>query len=375
MVTVQSPTVLIGKLRLDRRLTYARHWATTGNLCWIILGVTVIRLLYVGVLNPIELVKDEAHYWEWSRHLAGSYYTKGPGVAWLIAASCRVFGVSEWAVRLPAIMASGFTALVLARLTTAISNGDQRAGFFTGVAFLLVPAYQVTGMLMTIDGPYMLCWVLALWCMVVAVKQQDARHWPWAYGLVGFFLGLGFLFKYTTLLLLPGLVLYLWLTRSRRAWTWQARLCQALSLLVMLAMSYPVIAWNMQQDWPTLSHLLGRLHLPGGDEAVSHQWSAAWFAEYLLTQVGIIGPAGITVMIMSVVLAMRHRHQDAQSWDGQLMMISSAIPILLFYSLIAIFKPTQGNWTLAGYLSLLVIVGMQESPEITEFVENSINGC
>ena len=190
----------------------------------------------------------------------------------------------------------------------------------SAVAYQTMPGLFATGALMTIDGPYMLCWVLALWCMVVAVKQQDARHWPWAYGLVGFFLGLGFLFKYTTLLLLPGLVLYLWLTRSRRAWTWQARLCQALSLLVMLAMSYPVIAWNMQQDWPTLSHLLGRLHLPGGDEAVSHQWSAAWFAEYLLTQVGIIGPAGITVMIMSVVLAMRHRHQDAQSWDGQLTM-------------------------------------------------------
>jgi undecaprenyl-diphosphatase len=367
MSTLQPYTPLISKLRLNRRASYAHQWATFGNLLWIVLVVTIIRLLYVGILNPIELVKDEAHYWEWARHLAGSYYTKGPGIAWLIAASVRIFGQSEWAVRLPSILIASMTALSLAKLTATVSGNDQRAGFFAGIAFLLVPACQVTGMLMTIDGPYMLCWVFAIWSTAIAGKQQDTQRLPWGYILVGFFLGLGFLFKYTMVLLLPGVAVYLWFCRGKRKWGMQTMLCLVIGLLVMLGMSYPVICWNHQHDWPTLSHLLGRLHLPGGDEAVSHQWSATWFFEYLFTQVGIIGPAGIAVMIMSLKLAWRHRKQDAKRWDGQLLMICCSLPILLFYSIIAIFKPTQGNWTLAGYLSLFVIVGMQVTRQMSHY--------
>ena len=53
---------------------------------------------------------DEAHYWDWSRHLDWSYYSKGPLVAWLIRASCELFGPLSvaadgdlLAVRLPAV--------------------------------------------------------------------------------------------------------------------------------------------------------------------------------------------------------------------------------------------------------------------------------
>src|SRR4051812_19729143 len=51
---------------------------------------------------PIDLSGDEAHYWDWSRQLDLSYYSKGPLVAYLIRASCAAFGDVMWAVRFPA---------------------------------------------------------------------------------------------------------------------------------------------------------------------------------------------------------------------------------------------------------------------------------
>ena len=67
-----------------------------------------------GALCPLELAPDEAHYWDWSRHLDWSYYSKGPLVAWLIRASCELFGPLSLeltgslaaAVRLPAVALS-----------------------------------------------------------------------------------------------------------------------------------------------------------------------------------------------------------------------------------------------------------------------------
>ena len=224
---------MIPKPQSVHRHDYAQCVATWKNLVLIVIGVTLVRLFYAGVLNPVELVKDEAHYWEWSRHLAGSYYTKGPGVAWLIAGSVHVFGVSEWGVRLPAMLLSALTALAIAKLTSDVSHGDQRAGFFAGVAFLLVPAYQVTGMLMTIDGPYMFCWVMVVWIMFHALAKHKSGNWSWQYLWVGFFLGLGFLFKYTTLLLLPGLVVYFWLLRRSLQWSAITWLNLFAGLLVM----------------------------------------------------------------------------------------------------------------------------------------------
>ncbi|MBN2445977.1 MAG: hypothetical protein JXO22_04595, partial [Phycisphaerae bacterium] len=40
----------------------------------------------------IDLAGDEAHYWEWSRRLDLSYYSKGPLVAYIIHAGRYLFG-------------------------------------------------------------------------------------------------------------------------------------------------------------------------------------------------------------------------------------------------------------------------------------------
>src|SRR2546423_14475763 len=58
----------------------------------LIVGSALLRLVYLAWQCPLDLSPDEAHYWDWSRHLDWSYYSKGPGVAWLIRLSCELFG-------------------------------------------------------------------------------------------------------------------------------------------------------------------------------------------------------------------------------------------------------------------------------------------
>src|SRR3712207_7675962 len=76
------------------------------------------HLVYLTGDCPIDLSGDEAHYWDWSRQLDLSYYSKGPLVAYVIRASCAVFGDTMWAVRLPALvlaMGTGGVTYLLAR--------------------------------------------------------------------------------------------------------------------------------------------------------------------------------------------------------------------------------------------------------------------
>src|SRR5271155_403291 len=82
LMSLRRPGVLVASPAWECRLAAA----------FLILGVTVAHLLYLGIRCPIDLAPDEAHYWDWSRHLDWSYYSKGPLVAWLIRLSCDLFG-------------------------------------------------------------------------------------------------------------------------------------------------------------------------------------------------------------------------------------------------------------------------------------------
>ena len=64
----------------------------------LIVGAALARLTWFATLCELDLAPDEAHYWDWSRHLDWSYYSKGPLVAWIIRGSCELLG--PWSVSL-----------------------------------------------------------------------------------------------------------------------------------------------------------------------------------------------------------------------------------------------------------------------------------
>src|SRR4051812_26093343 len=79
----------------------------------LVVAFGVANLVYLFAFCPYDLAPDEAHYWDWSRKLDWSYYSKGPLVAWLIRAGVELFGdlavqltgTVMPAVRLPAVVA------------------------------------------------------------------------------------------------------------------------------------------------------------------------------------------------------------------------------------------------------------------------------
>src|SRR3954462_8170568 len=156
---------------LRRSLAPARQpdWVCRVLAATLVLAAACGHLAYLALDCPLDLAPDEAHYWDWSRHLDWSYYSKGPLVAWLIHASCFFFG--GWsrdlvgsellAVRWPAIVCGSLMLAGLYGLTARIFRREALALAVVALA-LTLPVIHVGATLMTIDAPFTCCWCWAL---------------------------------------------------------------------------------------------------------------------------------------------------------------------------------------------------------------------
>lgn len=155
-----------------------------GLAVLLIVGAAIARLMYLIWDCPLDLAPDEAHYWDWARHLDWSYYSKGPLVAWLIRASCEIFGPLSIelsgtlmpAIRLPAVVCGSLFLVSLYVLTVQVFSSDRLALAIVAVG-LVFPITTAGSMLITIDSPYTCCWGWALVLVHRAIynPQSDGR--------------------------------------------------------------------------------------------------------------------------------------------------------------------------------------------------------
>lgn len=327
-----------------------------------LLALLVARAAYLIWWCPYTLVEDEAHYWEWSRRLALSYYTKGPGIAWTIGASTHLLGVSEWAVRLPAALSSAIAAFALAALARDASD-DRRAPMFAALLFTLAPIHLALALLMTIDGPYVACWSVAAWAAHRAAALGRPRYWT----LVGVGVGVGFLNKYTMLLILPGVLLagvLAW--RAERAALRRHLGWLAVALVVFLVCISPVLWWNHGEGWPTIRHLFRHLDASGagGGGSTARAWSPMWPVVFVGSQVGAIGP---TIAILGLAVIRAWRERGGARWASRRFMILASAPVLLFYGVISCVTEPEANWPLAGYATLFALAATMLPGELDRY--------
>src|SRR5229473_1639440 len=176
------------------------------------------------------------------------YLEKSPLIYWLIAISYRVFGVHDWAARIPVALA----AILLAWVTWRYGRWafGTFAGFCAGltvatcIGLFLFTRIQIPDVMLT------LCVCAAFWSFQRALDDQELRPRLWA-ALLAASLGVGLLLKGLIAVVAPigGVILYLALTQqlfSRAVWK---RLYVFTGALIILAIAAP---------W----HVLATLRMP-----------------------------------------------------------------------------------------------------------------
>lgn len=378
MIPVQTQRTFQASLqphRLKGRSIAPRpEWLAWLAVLGVIAALTAARLWYLTTSLAPDLSPDEAHYWDWSRRLDWSYYSKGPLVAWLIRLSCACWGSDTMlAVRTPAIVCSALTLLGLGVLTWKLTR-RMMAALLVTVIIGTYPAFSVGALLMTIDAPYLCCWTWALVLTMTLLQPTPApvpapvasgevsgerksakgeasrRNGAWlALGLV---VGLGILAKFTMVLFMPALTFFLlrspaYHSEFRRRGLWLMIVTAALCCM-------PIVVWNARHDWVTLRHVGGQAGLNSSEFG---QREGTWFwwgpFEYLLGQAGLLLGVWFVVFILAVIQPLRRRSVAAQDChqDAQRLLAVMALTVFGFFGLFSFKTKIQLNWPVAAYLA------------------------
>jgi hypothetical protein len=324
--------------------TGENRWPWRGLMALLFITLLTFRVLYLIFLCPLDLAQDEAHYWDWSRNLDWSYYSKGPLVAWLIRASCDLFGSlsvsltgSEMAaVRLPAALFGSLLVVSLYVLTVQVFRSEQLA-FFVALVAASLPIVTAGSILMTIDSPFVCFWGWALVAGHRAVFRGDWWSWP----LVGLLVGLGILAKYTMALWLLSLGLFLLFTPACRPLLFRRGLWVA--GVVALLCCLPILAWNATHGWVTFRHVAGQAGVAKKDEGI------LWFGPlaYVGGQFAVLLGYWFVVWACAMV-----RYRPTREGDpGIRYLWWMSAPTFLVFAAASLRSSGQVNWPLAGYLS------------------------
>ncbi len=320
----------------DSRLPQAtvdQHWLRLGYI-WIAV-LLLARLAYIAS-GTIQLSEDEAYQWLWSKHLALSYYSKPPLIAYTQFLGTSLWGDTAFGVRFFSPVIAAILSLIVLRFFAREVNA--RAGFFLVLIVTATPLLSAGAVLMTIDPLSVLFWTAAMLAGWRAVQENArTRQWLW----VGLWMGLGFLSKYTELfqILCWGVFFALWPPARKHL----RRPGPYLALLVNLACALPVLIWNWQHQWITVSHV-------ADNAGVGTAWKPTlrYAGEFLGAEVGLLNPIFFGGTVWAAVAFWRRGRHDPRL----VYFFSMGAPLFLAYLLHSFRSRVLPNWIAPSVLPL-----------------------
>jgi 4-amino-4-deoxy-L-arabinose transferase-like glycosyltransferase len=298
--------------------------------------------IVVLFLVPFDFSGDEAYYWEWGQHPALGYFSKPPGIGWLMSFASAVGLETAPAIRTLAVLFGTGTAWFLFRLGERMYN--SRVGVLAAITFVVTPAAGALSAILTIDAPLVFFWVFSIYAFW-RFLESNLRSPGWAFALsVG--LAGGVLIKQMMLVLYPILVASLALRRDsrhllKRPFLW-------ISLALSLAALLPPLLWNRAHGWVTIQHTLH--HFEGGFSLKALLGRLAGLAG---GQIGIITPLLFGFVV--IVLWRAVRQWNRLGACEQFLFLLSA-PGLLCIAALAFRQKINPNWPAVYYLSAVILV-------------------
>lgn len=305
------------------------HWFWFLNF-----GFLFFRLLYIGL--P-QLAPQEAYYWNYSRHLALSYFDHPPLHAWLIYLSTRV-GTSEFTVRLFAPLLA-FGAAYFCFLTGKLLY-NARVAFFFVLTLNAILIFNIGSVIITPDVPLLFFWTLSLYLFSKLIVTGNAKLW---YPL-GICLGLAMLSKYTAIFISVSVVLFLLLSPKHRGWLFRKE--PYLAVLLSILVFSPVLIWNAQNEWASFAFQTSRRAGELGGISLRD------FFAYLGSQIGVVSPLIYGVMVYAIgkitLLTLGKKEQTG------LLLFSWSLPMIFFFTLVSFKYWVKINWPTPGYVPAIL---------------------
>lgn len=387
------------------------------HVIWAIIVFTLVitsSIFRAIIIANLDLTPDEAFYAQWARKLDLSYYDHPPMVAYIIAFFTYLFGTHEASVRIFPYL-SFIVICILLYKTSYLISLNHAVAFLSVIIILSIPASLALGTIMTPDIPLALCWTIATYyfCKIcnqyqpkfksvfsspylsptssnlqhqLVFKSQLINHFQSnslykndlpplnichqynntnfstsfdefyetiIWGIVGLFLGLGAMSKYTMIFIVPPIAFTIISFKPLR----EKILSFRFILMILLAAlgSFPVIFWNYINDWISLKFQFKH----GFESREIEIWRN--LGEFLLGQLLTIGPTLFFAFLIYPTLNLYNFYKNKDL--GRFFLSFSGIFTLFFFLANSTRSKIEANWPQFAYISLI--------PIIAEYIINS----
>lgn len=313
-------------------------------MAWAVaIALLLARIAYVVWLMPYGLGPDEAQYWHWTSHMDWSYLSKPPLTTTAIWLSTAVFGDTLLGVKLFALISQSAVALLGFGMAGLI--GGTTVAWAAFALFSTLPLVAGGGLLMSPDALLLPLWMGALFIIMRTLPSNTPVWGPWL--LVGLLVGLAGLAKYTAVLCVPLVGLFVLLERPR----WLLHPQPYAAALLALALQTPVVYWNLTHGMDGLTHVLWQTD-GGGD---TRHGGLATLADFMGGQALVLGP--FTLLALIVVWGYKTYNYKTISPYLKLILIAT-LPLFAAFAAQTLQAKVQPNWPLLGTVPAMVLLAV-----------------
>ncbi|GAB6887075.1 hypothetical protein JCM13304A_05730 [Desulfothermus okinawensis JCM 13304] len=297
--------------------------------------VLIFRLAYIHMV-PLQLVPDEAYYWDWSRHLDIGYYSKPPMVAWLNYISTSLFGINEFGVRFFAALFGTASVGILYMLAREMF--DENVALLSSLVALLTPANAALSFVMTIDPPLIFFGTLSL-LFLWKVTETNGKRQLLYFCILGTSVGLAFLSKQMMLAYLAIMFfLFIFDKKYRPLLKTQGFF---LFLIISLSLISLPLYWNYKHNWVTFQETAHHL-----SSNLSLFKSIKTFLEYIGGQALIMTPIFAIIIYLSIYRGILEYNSLDRRF--RFLFVFGPLPLIVFLFL-SIKQRVNANWPALFY--------------------------
>lgn len=289
-------------------------------------------------LQSSDLYVDEVYYWGWAQSFELGYYSKPPVLSWLIMATTAIFGESEWAIKIGAILIYPLTATLIYLISETLFKNRQIA-FYTALAFLTIPAVSLSSMIISTDVVLLFFWSLTLYLFIKALEEDKLFYWV----LLGLSAGLGMLSKYNMAFFLVSVLLVMVLHREYRE-HFKNR-----NFYIALLLSFIVFSLNLY--WQFQNDFVSFVHTKEISNIESELFHFNKFLEFIGSQFAIMGP-----IFFGLLLFLLFKVKTLFQEKSTKILYLFVIPYFLFISTLSLLSHAYGNWSAPIYIAGIILV-------------------
>ncbi len=321
-------------------------------------------LIRLVLAFSVELGNDEVYYITYARFPDLSHFDHPPMVGWVIQLFTLDLSVySEGWIRMAAVVIGTLTTIVIYFIGKEI--GDKETGWYAALLYTIsLYGFVITGIFMMPDSPQVFFWLLGILLIIKYIhqvnvnepdnldkkgfgfKRQDANYTKiYLILLGGLAIGLSLLSKYTSIFILLGL--FLWFLKHRsflKLWyVWAAA-------FIALACFLPVIIWNLNNDFISFTFHTDRV------EMKDHIFRFGSFATEIAGEVLYNNPITVALTIAAIIAFFKGKLETKNNTG--LILILIALPLIVTFLGISLFRSTLPHWTGPAYLTLIPLTAL-----------------